>query len=422
MRAKVEPAMINAISKSMAKAAKCETHFAAYYLTPGSVVRRVDTPLARTGSDVHRFMAAYVTHLVETQERRDPRWAAWWLERNGVTAEARRLVLYELRDYQVDPELSYGTELFLSAADAGDRLQAVEQECGAQPGRGPKLAGAMCYGTLDHLYIDGAEAMVEDYKSGWATTLVSDFETYLYSALVFAHFPAIQTVKYRWLFVRLGLEKDIAYARADLKWILPAIRNELAVARDIAARKERGGELTVNPFSGLCVYCQVDCPLRQSVATLAPGVPARVLLPPVQGAADARRVAGLLYAADLVARAAREALKPYLNETGGVLPLADDYVVELAGGVTRKYPLREALEVLGIELRGETSPAWDVPLDSLYISSAALNGFASAKKRAGMADALAAIAREAARTSLKVRRLREGETPLLAPEEELVVA
>jgi hypothetical protein len=382
-------------------------------------VRRVDTPLARTGSDVHRFMAAYVTHLVDVGERRDPRWAAWWLERNGLTPEARRIVLLELRDFLVDPELSYGTEIFLSAADAGDHLDPVEQEVNTQPGRGPRAPGALCYGTLDHLYLDGALAIIEDYKSGWATTLVSDFETYLYSALVFAHFPAIRTVKYRWLFVRLKLQKDIEYQRTDLEWILPAIRNELAVARDIVRRRDAGAPLTVNPFSGLCPYCQVDCPLRQSVALLAPGVPSRVVLPPVQDEADARRVAGLLYAAELVARAARDALKPYLNAQGGALELGDDYLIELGGGKTRKYPLREALAVLGIDLRGDASPAFDVPFDSLFLGSSQLNGFAKAKKRQGMADALALISRDSARTTIKVRRRREDETrPLLDTEEQ----
>jgi hypothetical protein len=401
---------VAAVSKSLIRAMQCETHFAMHYLVEGSPLKLIDSPLARTGTDFHAYRAAYVSHLLEIGAPADKDWARRWLQDTAVvTDDARALITDDIDTYGINPDTIFAAELFLSITAAGEP---VEMEIGgAAPGRVTSDVRAVASGSIDLLEIDGATATVVDYKSGWATATVSDFEPPVYGALVLAHFPQVERVNFRWEFVRLGTEKAYSYSREQMPELLDMIVAALTRAKAIAARFPLG-QLSVNPWAGLCGYCALRCPLRDAATSR------QLMIPPVQSEDDARQAAAILYAARTVAARATDALRPWLA-TRGQMPLNADFVAEIAVQIANKRPLLDALEILGFDvtsMRGINSPAFDVPIEKLTVGG--LSTYARAKKRRGLSERLEKISARSARSVLRIRRLSEGEQLLEAAAEE----
>jgi hypothetical protein len=407
------PRAASAISKSVVKAMGCEEYFAAHYLSPDTAaLRRVESPMARTGTDFHRFRAEYVSHLVEVAKGSDPAWAAAWLRENGVTSDARFLIEDDIRTFSVDPDAVYGVEIFLSV---GREFEPLELRFGETPGKVSAAAGAIVSGSIDRLEINGRVARVVDCKSGWSTATVSDYEPPNYAALVMAHFPNVDRVEFEWEFVRVHASKAATYTREDLPWIHTTILGEWARREDITRRYLAGERLAINPWAGLCQFCALRCPLRASVES------GSLVLPPVQTEADARRVAEVLYQSEMLASSARDALRPFLDALpGGQLQLDGDFVLESQLSNTSKYRLLDVLDLIGAHPRDEygqplqISPAYMVPLNSLYVRGSELRSFAGRKKREGMEDKLRAIASSQPRATVRIRRLSGGLLPAVS--------
>lgn len=417
-------------SKSMAKAMGCELHFAHYYLIPDQVLRNiVASELGITGTDFHRWREEYVHHLVAEDKWVDREWAQSWLAANAVTEDARRLVEYDMDTFSIDPNQVMGTELFLSV---DGNFNPLEREEGGVPGRQSKHPDARYWGTLDLLLVNGLIARVVDAKSGWSTTTVSDDEPPFYAALVFAHFPRVEVVEFQWDFVRARGVKRASYTREDLPEIHDAMRRIEARKRSIAERFRRGEPLQLNPHTGLCSFCSLNCPVKQEV-TNTHGID--VDIPPIQNDDDARRIAARLYVASLYASKARHMLKNFLDEKGS-LELGNDWVCEIRHQTTVDYPLTKVAEILGLELvdkkvlaeliellllasdqnaelvarlRREVSPAWNVPIDKLALRTSKLNQYANTKKREGLLPLLKECGDAKPKSLVAVRHRGEGE-------------
>jgi len=377
----------------------CRQFYASHYLLPDSPFRLIASPLATVGSDFHRYRAAYLSRLRDSGQRSDAAWVRLWLSQTPVASEARKIIEDDARSFVVNPETLLSAELFLSIDGEWRPLEKFE---GGKPGQVSTEPRAVLSGTLDQLDLDGATAYVTDCKSGWSTTSVSDAEPALYAALVFAHFPRVERVDFTWEFVRLRLAKPASYTRDDLEWIHQLIISEHQRRDEIEREYREGVALAVDPFAGLCSFCAIRCPLRAQVEARA------MQIPPVQTIEDARAVAALFYQAELAVEAAREALRPWADQYGPT-DLGGGFVLEVASKAYRSRPLRATLGVLGFDAAGlpEASPLWDVPLDSLTVGN--LSGYASAKKRFGLAQQLDAISITSPRTFVNVRRQTEAE-------------
>jgi len=394
------------LSKSLVKALGCPHHFAHYHLAHLPVRHLAPGPLAVVGSHFHAYRQAYIRRLVETDRQADPEWVRReWLARRAVPEDARRLIENDLGGFRVDPERVVGVELFLSADSA---LRPLEKSEGGEPGRVSSHPDARISGTLDLLLVDGPVARIVDYKSGWSTTAVSDYELPSYAALVFAHFPDVRVVEGVWEFVRVRATKRDSFTREDLPWIADLLFEAHARLAEVARRFEAGERLDVDPAAGLCGFCSLACPLKAEVERQGG---ADIL--PVQTEEDARVLAQRVYVASLFAEKARAALRAWLGEHGSV-DLGNDWVAELLLTAAASYPLLPTLKILGLAAVDgagapaeglEASPRYGVPLDKLALRTTQLKTYARAKKRAGLAGELEEIADRRPVSRLRIRRL-----------------
>lgn len=411
-----------AVSKSVMKAVQCPTFYAAYYLDTTNPARLLESPWARTGTEFHLYRSSYVDHLVSQSVVQDHDWIRQYLATSVISSDARKLIENDF-GFAIDPDRVVAAELFLSV---DQQFRALEQLTGQKPGTRSKAPGALLSGTIDLLEVDRREAVVTDWKSGWSTATVSDFEPPVYAALVMAHFPQIERVRFVWEFARVAKVKDAEYSREDLGWMQDMIRGEYLREQQVRAAYEAGEELAVNPWAGMCAFCQLDCSLRVEASNTPD-----LLIGPIQTLDDARQAAKILYAAEQVAASARAALRPFLDLSGPV-ELGPDHILEIATGSKVEYSLPATLAVLGIHFdldklpratkgpnKGKpVTPLFDIPIASLTIGASALNNFASAKFRRGLPEALAAIARVAPRSSVRIRRLQEEDRHLIAAGDE----
>lgn len=402
---------MSAISKSIVRAMRCETFFAQHYLVTDSPFRRLESPLALVGREFHAYRAAYIHHLKTTQKPMDKAWAHEFVREAGFLPASLEEINKDIPLFTINPQTIRYAELFLSIDTDFDPL---EKYCGGfdveltdsaqaeeiQPGFVSEHPSALLSGTLDQLDIDGETAYVNDIKSGWATNCVADEEPPLYAALVFAHYPEVQTVEFAWEFVRWKMGKAARYTRDDLEWIHQLIRNQHARRDAIAHRYADGHEMTFDQFAGLCTFCAIRCPMRVAVEM---GTAAQR---PIQTEEDARAVAALYHAADIMREKAKAALGQWANEHGP-LDLGGNFVLAIDVKAAQTRPLVESLRVLGIDTSElpETSPRYSVPLGKLTVGN--LSGYEDTKKRIGLAEEIRDISTLSPRTYVTVKRRGE---------------
>jgi hypothetical protein len=411
------------ISKSMAKALSCAHFFTGQYLQPEGTAATAEHFLTRTGQEFHAWRKTYTEHLVETKKTLDLEFRERYLDERHLSEDGRKLI--DRDTFELDPDSVVGCELFLSADADFAPLEYIE---GREPGRHSVSRAAFVWGTIDLLLLEqgGVVATVLDPKSGFSTTGVTDEEPVVYATLVFAHFPLVETVNFRWDFVRVSaLRRTSFHRRDDLRWMQDMIR-ELNAAKDEAVEGyNEGRPLEANPFSGLCPYCQLSCPLRPRFAAgeLALAMP--------QTRADAVRLSQLVKVCEDVLVRARKLVIQWLDQDpDGEMQLDAGWQAQLRVDDKAYYPLVQALQVLGLDLvdltrlnsemrdlvareRPTHSPFFDVPLRSLAISG--LSDFAKTKRsrggvsRTGLKPALGPVARRSASTALVIRKAAQAQ-------------
>jgi len=363
------------ISKSTVRAMGCERHYAEYHLG-NPILRQVASPLAQTGTDFHVYRQEYVAHLIDVGQEQDGPWVEAWLSKRAVSDEARAMIERDLRFFRVDPEAVFGSEVFLSI---NRDMEPLERLSGLAPGTTSERPDAYVTGMLDLLILSGALASIVDYKTGWNASGVQDHEAAINALLVFAHFQQVEEVYFTWEFVRAGAGKPpVRYTRDDMDWLRRMAHSAHARREDIERRRTRGEPLSVNPFAGLCQFCQLTCPLREAVTR------GLVEIPPIQTDDDARLIAQRVAVAEAYVRGGRALLRPFLDQRGA-LDLGGGYEATMAVRTEQKFPLDAVLRVLGQQ-------EWGIPLSSLTVSASKLKGYAKAKKRAGLSELLDAIA------------------------------
>jgi hypothetical protein len=333
---------------------------------------------------------------MRTQQRSDAAFREEYLRTQPLSTDVRKLIADD--DSTVNPEEIWDAEVYLSVDYAGNALR-------RRSGSGHELyptENPFVHGTLDLLLLSdlgpqGFEtATIKDWKSGFSTTGIHDAEPKIYAALVFAHWPSVQTVKWSWEFPRLGLMKRVEYKRADLAWIWPEIRTYASRSMQMVKQYNAGRDLLPRPESGLCAYCNLACPLRPrwEAGELAIG--------PAQTKEDKQQLARLLIVCEAVIQRVRKVLRGPLDAEGPV-ELENGWEVSLQTTEKCSYPVVDALHTLGLGVvditnpaiaeavlphEPTTSPLYDVPLKRLTLGGT--SGFAKTKKRAGWREELLA--------------------------------
>ena len=417
------------ISKSMAKALACPTFFTGQYLQPEACAATAEHFLTRTGNEFHAWRKEYTDHLVKNRLMVDPAFRDAYLSERQLSEDGRKLIGRDV--FELDPDTVVGTELFLSADADFQPLEYVE---GREPGRHSAARSAYVWGTIDLLLLTegGTVATVIDPKSGFSTTGVTDEEPVVYASLVFSHFPLVEVVYFRWEFVRMSALRRTSFTRRDdFRWMQDAIRELNARKEEAVSTYNAGARLEANPFSGLCPYCQMACPLRPrfEAQELAIAMP--------QTRADAVAIAKLVKVCEDVLTRARKLVIGWLDQDPeSALELGAGWSAQIRNDDKSYYPLVAALKVLGLDLvdltrlnaemqalvdreRPSHSPFFDVPLRSLSISG--LSDFAKTKRskkrgdaggvsREGMKPALGPVARRTASTTLIIRKSAQAQT------------
>lgn len=366
------------ISKSQRKAARCPV----FYQQGRDA--RIASPLRDAGTDFHRYKDEYVDHLVSSGQARDEEWAWAWLGASGVCEDARRMIEWDIYQFEIDPDIVVGTEQFLVIDEDFKPIMGVRF-----PGFGkaPDVPRALAHGTMDLLLMPNMETIIdEDYKTGWNPYFDKE-EAEHYATLLFCHFDTVETVIFRQVKPRTQLPPDeVTFTRErDFERLKTAMLN--ASSRLSAVAEDKDPE--PNPFAGLCSFCHLECPARKQMAH-----------GPVQTKDDLVRVMGYIESTTHQLRNARNAARSYLLEAGPT-PVSDEKSAAIVSTTRLEYPLASTLAAMGIEVPPRCEE-WDIDLDKLKISSTDLQLLAGAKKRAGLQEQLEPAAKETVWRELKV--------------------
>ena len=237
-----------------------------YWETTKKKRRKPSGPESARGTQVHKTMGLYATHCAKKRVKMDleafDRFSA------GAGPVAAKILLGIRDSYEVDYEHLLQTELPMSLdADMNptqvhESLKGIVRDSGKPPAY---------QGTLDapYLFEDEKAGQIDDFKTHARPYDPADEDKSLqgkmYSLFIFLHFPWVQIVRFRLVFVRYrSLVRVVEYTREDVPRLMEAVmaqRNlQISIHEDVAAGK------TLEAYSGSqCQYCPLlsnrECPL-----------------------------------------------------------------------------------------------------------------------------------------------------------------
>lgn len=400
------------LTKSQSKALGCELFYAHHYMVAEAAVKLVESRLASTGTQFHLYRARYTEHLMIHQVRQDADWVREWLNANAVSEEARELIERDIMDYSPNLDRVLAAEILLSV----DRnFEPVDYEEWVSPGLPYEDNGAYMAAIIDLLELDGASARVIDCKSGWSTSPNNDHEAPHIARLVFAHFPQVTSIDFVYEFIRVRADVKVHFTREDIPWIEQMMEGTFAHRADVARRFRAGKKLLLDPFAGLCGFCLLKCPLKEAVAA---GI---VDAGPLQNKKDAVRIAQRLFIAQNMTKVYRDLLKAWVDENGP-LECGNDVVADFRIQNNRTLPLPDVAELLGLRVLDlttltpeqlhalpaespEVAQKWNIQIPKVLVRSSSLTGYAKAKMRKGMQEAMNQIGTTKPKSVLKIHRV-----------------
>lgn len=217
--------------------------------------RIADSEAAARGIEIHKTLATYINHLVET--RRSTDLELFDALMNGTSSEAQA-VLERFRDnHTFDPEQILATELHITLNQdfrpiEGDGERTVEYE-----------------GTLDLVQLHSlTEAEIDDWKSYYQIIDADTFQSKFYPLLLMCLNPSVERVKFVLEFVRYGASRCVEYTKKDLPWLKELAQRERFRQRKLheAAAASCQRDLKVSPGRH-CTWCPLllnGCPVAQT--------------------------------------------------------------------------------------------------------------------------------------------------------------
>lgn len=262
------------------------------------------------GNEVHRTASAYAAYCAAKQIPMDLN-AFDNLSKGAGPVAAK--ILSGMRDtLRIDWEHLVATELPMSLDENFDPTGIVDNLDGICTDSG---LPAHYSGTLDLLYgfQELGEAEINDYKSHPRPFEPSEtLQSKTYAVFVFTHFPWVQKVTFRLIFVRYAnLSRAVTYTRQDLPALMEAMRSARERQKMIHRDYDAGVQLDT-VAGGHCIYCPL---LANATCPIAKWNPQMSLTP------EQRLNFSLFYSQ--FSRANNKAMKEYVDGTGKNITLKD---------------------------------------------------------------------------------------------------
>jgi hypothetical protein len=269
-------------------------------------------------------------------------------------------------------------------------------------------------GTLDNLYgfQDEFAAEITDYKSHPRPFEPSDtLQAKTYTAFVLTHFPWVQKVTFRLIFVRYAnLTRSVTYTREDLPALIEAIR--ASRERQKMIHRDYDAGVTLDAVAGNhCIYCPLLANATCPIAKWNPQMSLTV---------EQRLNFNLWYSQ--FSRVNNKAMKDYVQETGKDIRLTDfngkAYTYGPQSSESDVYPLFKATAT-GIELDGNrlVMPIADLLADYAYatpedaawmgkiqISSTSIKPYLKTKRRTVIDQAIDDVVEKVTKVKMAVSR------------------
>ena len=217
----------------------------------------------------------------------------------ALAREATKLVSAWLSRWAVPLAHTVGVEHAL-AIDAEGRLVAWE------------APDAFLRGRLDLVAVEGRQATICDWKSGWLTEDDDDLRRAwapgCYAALLWAWAPRLETVAVEYHYLRTGRVAQATFAPADAAETLAWVRTIGARIAEALARPDDPAAFPPRP-STACATCPWvnRCPAGHAALEAMAEAP-------IADDAEARRLGALLLAGEARVGRLRERLRQYLQD------------------------------------------------------------------------------------------------------------
>lgn len=362
------------------------------------------------GNEVHRAGAAYVAYCALQRKASDPK--AFDVFAAGAGPLAAR-ILAGIRDsFEVDYIHLLATELTMSLDEEFWPTKVSKAIAGTCSDSGQE---PMVVGTLDALYAfpDVAEMRIHDLKTHPRPFDPGDkLQSKTYALLVFLHYPWVQKVIFRLIFVRYrNVTRQVEFTRDMIPDLMAAVSAARARQKQIHADYEAGKPIPAIAGNH-CIYCPLlsngQCPIAE-------------YNPQMQLTPAERLNFNLWYSA--FSRANNAALKAYIQETGKTVVLKDyngkAYTYGHVERETETYPVF-SFGANGMEYISPAKPvlpiidmlidyAYDNPSDSewmknIVVSSTSLRKYLKTNKRAFLDQAIEDTAVKVTKTPLRVSK------------------
>lgn len=217
------------------------------------------------GTQVHHVMAQIASWCASKGITQDLE--AFDRFAQGVGHSAHKILIGMREGYTVDYQHLLATELSMSLDDNFQPTDVVEAIEGTVGDSGEPAA---YQGTLDALYTfrDQKRAEIHDAKTHPRPFDPSEtLQGKMYSLFVFQHFPWVQEVKFRLIFVRYrNLFREVTYTRVDVPAMIEVVRS--ARARQQMIHDDYDANRTIEAIPGShCQYCPLlsnrTCPIAE---------------------------------------------------------------------------------------------------------------------------------------------------------------
>lgn len=322
-------------------------------------------------------------------------------------------ILSGMRDsYEVDWQHLLATEVSFSLDEdlRPTHVPSVAQSEVNDSRNDPAYQGTMdtllAFRTQDKMQIDDAKTHPRPFDPD------ETLQGKMYSLFAFQHFPWVEEVKFRLVFVRYrNLTREVVYTRADVPKLIETVRAARARQELIHKMVEAGDPLEAIPGPH-CVYCPLlanrKCPISEYNEQMQ--------LTPVE-----RLKFHLWYSAFSAAN--NKALKDYVQGTGRNVNLRDfngkcysygpvpkesfQYPIfkKTADGIELDHLGRPVMPIIELLIDYAHSTPDDVKwMGNLLISSTKLTAPLGAKKRAFLDQAVTDTADPVTKTTLKASR------------------
>lgn len=364
------------------------------------------------GREIHHTMALYLSHCALKGLSMDLN--AFEKFSQGAGALASKILVGIRDNYRIDFAHLFATEIPMCLDEEFRPTKLIEEIQGICSDSGNPVGYE---GTLDGLFLYPNEQVivVDDFKSHPRPYSPSDHDKSLqgkeYSLFCFMHFPWVQKVTFRLIFVRFtNVIKEVSYTREDIPSLIEAVKSLRARQRFIHEEYAAGKEIEATGNDG-CFYCPLlssrECPILRDN-------------PNAQGESSEWLSSALVYSA--YARVNDARMKAFVQSGGKPIVLRDYNEKAFTYGpvesVSEIYPLFKATAD-GIEVEGNhlVMPVVDLLADYAYaapedvawlakinISSTSIKSYLKAKKRTIIDQAVDGVVEKVTKVKMTISK------------------